>query len=157
MAWNVSCTETDAERRRPSRQNYASARVELNVSPTMGLPLKMISLAFQDAVHCRAGLPTPEAREAYEWLQDDSFRPASFRWACHWLGLDPEKVRTNGLPSGNIVHQYRGGLGVREIVQSWEEARIRFSSGTSPSSAQRRPGGGKASHGAPMFSELCLS
>jgi hypothetical protein len=131
VAWgDISCTENAADRRRPARQNYASAVVALNVSPAMGLPLKMIALALADAGHIKRGLPTKEAESAMQWLTNNSFELGSFRWACHWLNLDPDQVRANGLPRGsNVVHQYRGGIGLDEIRNRWQQARARAQRG----------------------------
>ena len=121
---------------------FQSARIAPSISPTHGLPLKMIALAFAELHHVRRGQPTDEAISAMRWLSADSFEPASFRWACHWLNLDPEKVRRDGLPHGNVVHQYRGGMGVTQILNRWhDQARIRFLGRTSPSITQRRQGG----------------
>ena len=82
---------------------------------TLWLCRKLIESAFVDAVRTRAGVLTPEAIDAEEWIHaktdwtlrrpvvipDEETRaefPGSFEWACRWLGEHPDHVRANGLP-----------------------------------------------------------
>jgi hypothetical protein len=92
----------------------------MSVSPTLGFPLKLLAGAFEDATKCRAGKPTREAWAAFRWLMDDVFEPASFVWCCHWLSLQPNDVRQNGLARAKggwwrATGRARGG--VPEIFQ----------------------------------------
>jgi hypothetical protein len=83
------------------------------VNSNLFLCRRLLETAFADATHTRNGQPTPEARDALDWIQADldwstsGLNPpaelrtgyyGSFQWCCSWLGLNAHEVRERGLP-----------------------------------------------------------
>lgn len=93
-----------------------SALGRIHVNPNLLLCRWMIEQGFRSA--CRVdqnGMPSEIALESVTWIEQrlDWTRiglipPAeiqeefylSFEWCCHWLDLDPDVVRAQGLPLG---------------------------------------------------------
>jgi hypothetical protein len=124
MSFEICCDEIAARDRQSSTHQPATER-RLNLCPTLALPLKLIDLAFADAVKCRNGRPTELAIIAAEWIADDTFGPGTFLWCFHWLSLNPADVRERGLarPKGGSWRGWGAAQGLPAVFERWEQAR----------------------------------
>jgi|GEM_PF-1281146 len=111
------------------------------VNPLLLMARLCVEQALRDCLRTHGGQPTADARDAFEWLNQDldwtrkrGLIPPpdarlefvfSFSWCCSLLDLDPEDIRQHGLCRlSGLAHNSKQWLpGLPGIREHWARAK----------------------------------